>query len=71
MIEINNGIDDLRDTQSISEVELSNDGSYTRRNECPRTDHEPVSTFKQRCECFRFRANVRYILRMGFSMLIV
>ena len=46
MIEINNGIDDLRDTQSISEVELSNDGSDARRNEYPRTDQEPVSTFK-------------------------
>ena len=63
MIEINNGIDDLRDTQSISEVELSDDGSDTRCNERPRTGHELVSTFKQWCKSIGFGANIRYILR--------
>jgi hypothetical protein len=52
-------IDVLHDAQSISEVELSDDGSDTRRNERPRTDHEHVSTFKQWCKGVGFGANVR------------
>jgi hypothetical protein len=63
----NNGIDDMCNAQSISEAKLSNDGSDTCRNEGPRTDHEPVSMFKQRCECVGFKANISYILRLSVS----
>jgi len=54
-----NRIDVLHDTQSISEVKLSDNGSDTRRNERPRTDHELVSTFKQWCKGVGFGAKVR------------
>ena len=50
---------------------MSNDGSNTRRNEGPRTDHEPVSTFKQRCERVGFKANISYILRLSVSTSIL
>jgi hypothetical protein len=66
-----NGINVLCNAQSISEPELSGDGSDTCHNERSHTSHELVSTFKQKCECAGFRANISYILRLSVSMLIL